>query len=122
MKQSSFKKHTEINDILVAIDIVGPFSYKVNMKNLGILLNRINQVQAYDKAGDTFYKVQELYNKNAVIPSDLVVQFLNELASRKSTSKSVKFRLDLSNSCRVDSLSDNMNEDYDSGYYYGYDS
>ena len=102
MKQSSFKKHTEINDILVAIDIIGPFSHKVNIKNLGILLNRINKIHAYDKVGDTFYKVQELYNKNAVMPSDLVVQFLNELASKKSTSKSVRFRLDLSNSCEVD--------------------
>ena len=86
------------NNILVAIDIIGPFSHKVNMKNLEILLNRINKIHAYDKVGDTFYKVQELYNKNAVIPSDLVVQFLNELASRKSTSESVRFKLDLSNS------------------------
>jgi len=90
------------NNILVAIDIVGPFNYKVNMKNLEILLNRINKIHAYDKVGDTFYKIQELYNKNAVIPSNLVGQFLNELASKKSTSKSVRFRLDLSNSCGVD--------------------
>ena len=92
------------NNILVAIDIVGPFSHEVNMENLGVLLNRINQVHAYDKVGDTFYQVQGLYNdRTATIPSDLVVRFLNELASRKSTSKSVRFRLD---------LSDNMNEDY----------
>ena len=57
MKQSSFKKYTEINDILVAIDIVAPFSHKVNIKNLGILLNRINKIHAYDKVGDTFYKI-----------------------------------------------------------------
>jgi len=84
------------NHTLVAMDIVKPFSCTVSMKNLEILLNRINKIHAYDKVGDTFYKVQELYNKNAVIPSDLVVQFLNELASKKSTSKSVGFRLDLS--------------------------
>ena len=96
MEQSSFKKHIEVNDILVAIDIVKPFSRTVNIKNLGILLNRINKIHAYDKVGDAFYKIQELYNKNAVMPSDLVVQFLNELASRKSTSESVRFKLDLS--------------------------
>ena len=97
MKQSSFKKHIEVNDILVAIDIVKPFSRTVNIENLGILLNRINQVHAYDKVGDTFYEVQRLYNDStATIPSDLVAQFLNELASRKSTSKSVGFRLALS--------------------------
>ena len=85
------------NNILVAIDIVGPFSHKVNKENLGVLLNRINQVHAYDKVGDTFYEVQRLYNdRTATIPSDLVVQFLNELASRKSTSESVRFKLDLS--------------------------
>jgi len=113
------------NNILVDTDIIGPFRHEVNTKNLRILLNRINQVQAYDKVGDIFYKVQELYNKNAVIPADLVVQFLKELASRKSTSESIGFRLDLSNSCDADDLeelSTNMNETYGSSYYYGCDS
>ena len=97
------------NNILVAMDIVK--SRTVNMENLGVLLNRINQLHAYDKVGDTFYQVQRLYNdRTATRSSDLVVRFLNELASRRSTSESVRFRLDLSNSCEVEDLYANMNQ------------
>jgi len=93
LSENENQNNIDNNNILVAMDIVKPFSRTVSMENLGILLNRINQVQAYDKVGDVFYEIQRLYNdRAATIPSDLVVQFLNELASRKSTSESIGFR------------------------------
>jgi len=86
-------------ETLYALDIVNPFTKTVKIDNLTILVNRINEVMAYDKVGSDFYYIEDVINGDEPIGkdfTDLVVKWLNHLNSLRTTKHAIGFDLDKS--------------------------
>jgi len=81
---------------LYAMDIVNPFSKTIKMDGLDKLVQRVNEMNCYDKVGNEFYKIEESLNDHKVPDTDLVVQWLNHLNSLRVTKVNVGFDLDKS--------------------------
>jgi len=88
----------EVPLLLVAIDIVNPFTNTIHMNNLEELIKRCNDYNCYDKVGDWFYDIEGVLNGEPEPDNftDYVVEWLNYIDGLKRTKQVIGFTLELS--------------------------
>lgn len=89
----------EDKDLLVACDIVNPFTKNIKMLGLKEIIKRCNDCNCYDKVGEWFYTIEKTIQNNETFDQEFVnyvVEWLNYLDSLKGTKKTINFTLDLS--------------------------
>jgi len=84
-------------ETIVALDIINPFNKSVKIDGLQKLVDRINEINAYDKVGHWMYEIEDNLRNRVVPLTDYVYDWLVYIDSLKQTKKNINFVLDLSN-------------------------
>jgi hypothetical protein len=81
---------------IVALDIINPFDKTVKINGLRNLVDRINNINAYDKVGSWMYEIEDNLENGVVPLTDYVYNWLVHIDSLRQTKKKINFVLDLS--------------------------
>jgi len=82
-------------ETIVALDIINPFNKSVKIDGLQKLVDRINEINAYDKVGFWMYEIEDNLRTNIVPHTDYVYNWLVHIDGLKQTKKNINFVLDL---------------------------